>query len=134
MDMQSTINFRVRYQETDRMGVVHHSVYYIWYEMGRTEWLRQRGLPYSECEARGWLLPVVESGSKHLNSATYDDLIEVTTVYQPQDGGAFHFDYVVRNLSQGGKIMATGFTRHVCINRENKIDKTATRALKEFLK
>ncbi|HYH04226.1 MAG TPA: acyl-CoA thioesterase, partial [Bacillota bacterium] len=48
MDQQSTISFRVRYQETDRMGVVHHSVYYIWYEMGRTEWLRQRGLPYTE--------------------------------------------------------------------------------------
>ncbi|HYH02592.1 MAG TPA: hypothetical protein VEC37_05790, partial [Bacillota bacterium] len=83
---------------------------------------------------KGWLLPLVESGTKYLNSATYDDLIEVATVYQPQAGGAFQFDYVVRNLSQDGKILATGFTRHVCVNREYKIDKAATRALKEFLK
>lgn len=134
MDKQSTIQFRVRYQETDRMGVVHHSVPYIWYEMGRTEWLRERGISYSECEAKGWLLPVIESGTKYISPATYDDLIEVVTVYKPEAGVVFRFEYQVRNLSQQGKIMAYGFTRHVCVNRESKIDKTVTRELKAILK
>lgn len=132
--MKSRIEFRVRYQETDRMGVVHHSVYYIWYEMGRTEWLREHGVSYAECEGKGWLLPVIESGARHLHSATYDDLIEIETVYQPESGGAFRFEYTARNLSQDGNVLATGFTRHVCVNREQKIDKSATRMLKELIK
>jgi acyl-CoA thioester hydrolase len=131
--MGSTINFRVRYQETDRMGIVHHSVYYIWYEMGRTEWLRERGLSYVECESQGILLPVVENGSKYLHSATYDDLVEVETIYRPTKGVTFEFEYVVRNLPEG-VILATGFTRHVCVNSKYKVDREATKQLRERFK
>ncbi|MGD8400607.1 MAG: thioesterase family protein [Bacillota bacterium] len=130
--MKTTIKFRVRYQETDRMGVVHHSVYYIWYEMGRTEWLRERGLSYTECEAQGWLLPVVESGTKYLHSATYDDELEVQTIYRPNKGITFEFEYIVRNLADG-VVLATGFTKHVCVNRQAKVDKMATRQLRAKL-
>jgi acyl-CoA thioester hydrolase len=130
--MGTTINLRVRYQETDRMGLVHHSVYYIWYEMGRTEWLREHGLSYVECEAQGILLPVVENGSKYLHSATYDDLIAVETIYRPTKGATFEFEYVVRNLATN-IILTTGFTKHVCVNREYQIDKKATRQLRELL-
>jgi acyl-CoA thioester hydrolase len=128
--MEDIIKFRVRYQETDRMGVVHHSVYYIWYEMGRTEWMRARGLSYNEWEEEGWLLPVVESGTKYLHSVTYDDLVAVETVYKPTKGGLFEFEYLVRNLARD-LVITTGFTRHVCVNRAYKIDKVATRRLKE---
>jgi acyl-CoA thioester hydrolase len=132
MTMISKINFRVRYQETDRMGVVHHSVYYIWYEMGRTEWMRERGFTYERCEVEGWFLPLVESGTKYLSTATYDDLVEVETVYWPDAKGiSFSFEYIVRNLSRDQKV-ATGFTRHVCVNREFRIDRQATQKLREI--
>jgi acyl-CoA thioester hydrolase len=130
--METKIKFRVRYQETDRMGIVHHSVYYIWYEMGRTEWMREHGLSYTDCEAQGILLPLVENGSKYLHFATYDDWIEVETIYRPTKGITFEFEYIVRNLATN-IVLTTGFTKHVCVNREYKIDKTATRRLKERL-
>jgi acyl-CoA thioester hydrolase len=129
--MQSKIQFRVRYQETDRMGIVHHSVYLIWFEAGRTEWMREHQLTYRECEAKGWLLPLVESGCKYLSPAAYDDLVEVETVMIPKSGAEFQFEYTVRNV-ETGKVLVTGFTKHVCVNRDYKIDKQGTKALKEF--
>lgn len=131
--MKNLIQFRVRYQETDQMGIVHHSVYYIWYEMGRTEWLREKGLSYKECEAKGWLLPVVECGSKYLRPACFDDLLELETELVPEGGASFRFEYLIRSAADQ-KVIATGFTRHVCIDRNHKIDKAATRALKELVK
>lgn len=131
--MKNVIQFRVRYQETDQMGIAHHSVYYVWYEMGRTEWLRDKGLNYKDCEAKGWLLPVVECGSRYLNPSHYDDLLELETELQPETGASFRFNYIVRSVADQ-KVIATGFTRHVCIDRNHKIDKTATRTLKELLK
>jgi acyl-CoA thioester hydrolase len=129
--MRSTIQFRVRYQETDQMGIVHHSVYYVWFEMGRTEWMRDRGMTYRDCEVKGWLLPLVESGCQYLNSTTYDDLIELETAMAPEKGISFRFEYTVRKLPEG-TLLAKGFTRHVCVNREQKIDKTATKQLKNL--
>lgn len=115
------------------MGFVHHSVYYIWYEMGRTEWLRERGMTYKDCEAKGWLLPLIESGTRYINPARYDDLLELETGLTEMTGAVFHFSYTVRNL-QTGQILATGFTKHVCIGRDNKINIAATRQLKQALK
>lgn len=127
--MDSKIQFRVRYQETDQMGVVHHSVYYVWYEMGRTEWMREKGLTYRECEERGWLLPVIESGTHYMHPAYYDDLIEVVTTMVSDKGAGFYFEYQVRNVTQN-KLLAKGFTKHVCIDRDYKINKQATKDLK----
>ncbi|HOJ78439.1 MAG TPA: thioesterase family protein [Bacillota bacterium] len=129
--MRSTMQFRVRYQETDQMGIVHHSVYFIWFEMGRTELMRERNLSYRECETRGWLLPLVESGAQYINPARYDDLIELETEMVLDKGAAFVFNYVVRNAVDH-QILAKGFTKHVCVNREFKIDKQATKELKEL--
>ena len=131
--MTNQLNFRVRYQETDQMGIVHHSVYYIWFEAGRTEWMRQRGLTYRECEAKGWLLPLVECGAKFLSPAYYDDLIEIETELIPDEGVGFCFNYRVINV-ETKKLLATGFTKHVCIDRNHRISKTATKHLKAFLK
>lgn len=132
--MKSLLQFRVRYQETDQMGVVHHSVYLIWFEAGRTEWMRERGMSYRKCEERGWLLPVIESGCQYINSARYDDLIEIETEYITEKGATFRFEYIVRIVGDT-KILAKGFTRHVCISRraisEGKIDKETTKLLKE---
>jgi acyl-CoA thioester hydrolase len=115
------------------MGIVHHSVYYIWFEAGRTEWMRQRGLTYRECEAKGWLLPLVECGAKFLSPAYYDDLIEIETELIPDEGVGFCFNYRVINV-ETKKLLATGFTKHVCIDRNHRISKTATKHLKALLK
>lgn len=131
--MGTKINFRVRYQETDKMGIVHHSVYYIWFEAGRTEWMRERGLTYRECEAKGWLLPLVESGAKYLSPAYYDDLVEVETELKDDEGAGFYFNYRVINL-ETNKLLATGFTKHVCIDQERRINRAATKYLKGLMK
>ncbi len=129
--MKSTIQFRVRYQESDQMGFVHHSVYLVWFEAGRTEWMRERGISYRTCEENGWLLPVIESGCRHLSPARYDDLISVETVFVPEKSASFQFEYIVKEASSG-KILTQGFTRHVCIGRDHKITKEATRQLKKI--
>lgn len=130
--MGTRINFRVRYQETDKMGIVHHSVYYIWFEAGRTEWMREQGLTYRECETKGWLLPLVECGAKYLSPAYYDDLVEIETELTSHEGAGFYFSYRVTNL-ETKKLLATGFTKHVCVDANHRINKTATKFLKEFL-
>ncbi len=131
--MKTNISFRVRYQETDKMGIVHHSVYYIWFEAGRTEWMREQGLTYRECEAKGWLLPLVECGAKFLSPAKYDDLVEVETELIPDKGGGFYFNYRIINV-ETKKLLATGFTKHVCIDQNHRINKTATKYLKDLFR
>lgn len=132
--MKSTLNFRVRYQETDQMGIVHNSVYLIWFEVGRTEWMRQKGMTYRDCERQGWLLPVVESGCRYFHPARYDDLLEIETVLEPENGAAFTFQYYIRRVeAEGGTaglLLAAGFTKHVCISKDYKINKAATKELK----
>jgi acyl-CoA thioester hydrolase len=126
------LSFRVRYQETDQMGFVHHSVYFIWFEAGRTEWMRQVGLTYRECEEKGWMLPLVEGGAQYLKPARYDDLVEVKTIFSANKSASFRFEYTVTN-KVNGQILATGFTRHVCIDKDNKINKKATKVLQQLL-
>ncbi|MCC3375903.1 thioesterase family protein [Cohnella sp. REN36] len=70
---------RVRYQETDRMGVVYHANYVNWFEIGRTEWVRQAGYTYKEIEARGLLLPVIHLEASFEQPAQYDDWVTVCT-------------------------------------------------------
>lgn len=130
--MKSVIKFRVRYQETDQMGVVHHSVYYIWYEMGRTELMRKYGLSYRDCETRGWLLPVIESWTQYINSAHYDDLIEVETISKLEKGCSFVLKYTVTN-SETGQILSKGYTKHVLVDTNYKISREATKMLRSIL-
>jgi acyl-CoA thioester hydrolase len=128
----NTFNLRVRYQETDQMGIAHHSVYFIWFEAARTELIRERGLSYKECEERGWLLPLVESGCRYLRPARYDDQLSIETQLLPEDGAIFHFIYKVRESASGG-LLADGFTKHVCIDRQYRINRKGMKELRRFL-
>lgn len=131
--MKSNNQFRVRYQETDQMGIVHNSVYFVWFEIGRTEWMRGSGLSYRECEEKGWFLPVIESGCRYLSPARYDDEVSIETELTVDRGASFVFRYIVRNLRQG-TVLAEGFTKHVCISKDYRINKEATRFLQNMLK
>ena len=76
---QTSSGVRVRYAETDQMGVVYHSNYLIWFEIGRTDWLRETGWTYREMEAEGIQLPVIEAHCTYRLGARYDDDIEIRT-------------------------------------------------------
>jgi acyl-CoA thioester hydrolase len=93
----NTISFRVRYGETDQMGVVYHGNYAQYLEMGRVEWLRKLGISYKEMEDNGIILPVINLNIKYLKSAYYDDLIFVRTELKKKPSVRIEFDYMITN-------------------------------------
>ena len=93
----NTISFRVRYGETDQMGVVYHGNYAQYLEMGRVEWLRALGISYKEMEDNGIMLPVINLNIKYLRPALYDDLISVKTILKKTPSVRIEFDFVITN-------------------------------------
>jgi acyl-CoA thioester hydrolase len=98
---------RVRYGEVDRMGVVYHAHYLVYFEQGRTELLRSLGGTYRELEDGGTRLVVVETGVRHHRSAGYDDLLQVATRLSDIRGVRMRFDYEVHRSRE---LVASGFT------------------------
>lgn len=88
---------RVRYSETDQMGVVYHGNYAQYFEMGRVEWLRNIGVSYKWMEENGVMLPVVSLNINYKKPARYDDLITVKTVFKSQTSVRIEFDYEIHN-------------------------------------
>ncbi|MGE5361976.1 MAG: acyl-CoA thioesterase [Bacteroidales bacterium] len=108
-------HLRVRYAETDQMGVVYYANYLVWFEVGRTDWLRQAGFTYRELEQSGIVLPVVEVRSEYRQPARYDDNLEIRTRGTLLSGVRVRFDYeVVRE--QNGAVAACGHTVHASID------------------
>ena len=107
---------RVRYGETDQMGVVYHANYAMYFEVGRTEWLREFGLSYSRMEAEGIMLPVISLSIKYKNSARYDDVLKVKTTLKKLPTASIEFEYELRNESD--VLLATGSTILAFINME----------------
>jgi acyl-CoA thioester hydrolase len=91
---------RVRYAETDQMGVVYHGNYAQYFEMGRVEWLRDKGVSYKWMEENGVMLPVVSLTMNYKKPARYDDLITVRTIFKSQTSVKIEFDYEIYNESQ----------------------------------
>ena len=92
---------RVRYAETDRMGVVYYSNYLVWFEVGRTEWLRETGWSYREMEVEGVSLPVIEAHCEYRQPARYDDEIEIVTRASLLTPVRIRFDYDVVRRRDG---------------------------------
>ncbi len=107
MHLNETI-IRVRYGETDQMGVVYHANYAVYFEVGRTEWLREFGLSYSSMEADGIMLPVISLNVNYKNSARYDDVLKVKTKLTKIPRASIEFYYEIFN--QTGVLLATGST------------------------
>lgn len=99
---------RVRYGETDQMGVVYHANYATYFEVGRTEWLRQYGITYKSMEDTGIMLPVISLEIKYKNPAKYDDELTVVTSIKNLPRARIEFDYELVNAS--GELLATGNT------------------------
>jgi acyl-CoA thioester hydrolase len=106
---------RVRYAETDRMGVVYYANYLVWFEVGRTEWPRETGWSYREMETEGVALPVIEAHCSYRQPARYDDEIEIVTRATLMTPVRIRFDYdAVRR--QDGIRVAEGYTIHAALD------------------
>ncbi|MEA4828052.1 acyl-CoA thioesterase [Clostridium sp. JNZ J1-5] len=111
---------KVRYVETDQMGIVHHSNYYAWFEVGRTEFITESGMSYSEMESEKLLLPVVESGCRYIEGAKYEDELIIETFIEKLSGAKVIFNYnVIRE--KDNKLLAKGTTTHAFVNDSFKV-------------
>lgn len=110
------LELRVRFGETDQMGVAHHSAYVLWFEAGRVEWMRQVGMSYRAMEDEGLSLAVAEMGVTYRAASRFDDLLEVTTRLVELRSRRLRFAYeVVRQ--RDAVLIATGSTMHVPTDR-----------------
>jgi acyl-CoA thioester hydrolase len=113
--------FRVRYAETDASGVVYHSHYIVWFELGRGEWFWQQGRDYHrDVEARGLNWPVVEVSARYLAPARYGDRVTVRTWLKEAQSRAFTIAYEVLN-AETQRILCTGWTKHLNVNNEWRV-------------
>lgn len=99
------IEFRVRYAETDQMGVVYHTNYLIWCEMGRTDFIRKRGMSYADIERSGTLLAVADLTARFHGAARYEQLIRVRTSLADLQSRFIVFDYLVTNAETGTRLV-----------------------------
>jgi acyl-CoA thioester hydrolase len=115
----SSVQIRVRYPEVDGMGVVHHAHHFVWFEIGRTEWMRERGLPYARVEQDGIFLPVIEATCAYHAPARYDDLLRVRT--RLSEAGAVRVTFAYRvEREADGVLLATGSSTHAAVDRAGR--------------
>jgi acyl-CoA thioester hydrolase len=115
----SSSRIRVRYAETDKMGVVYYANYFVWFEVGRTDLLRESGWNYREMEIDGFALPVIEAHCTYRESAKYDDDIEVRTSGTMLSPVRVQFTYEVVRMADAATL-ATGTTVHATLDRNGR--------------
>ncbi|MCX7965918.1 MAG: acyl-CoA thioesterase [Syntrophorhabdaceae bacterium] len=108
---------RVRYADTDKMGIVYYGTYPVYFEIGRSEYMRQKGFPYRKLEEMGYHLVVVRMELKYYNSAEYDDNLTVKTKVSEWRSRGLTFHY---KIYRGDEIIVEGKTMHICTNSNKK--------------
>jgi acyl-CoA thioester hydrolase len=108
---------RVRYAETDMMGIAYHGSWLPWLEIGRTELLRDNGFPYADLERQGYKLPVIEAGLRYHKAALYDDIVTIETSMRERPILRIRLDY---RLLRGDTLLATAFTVHAFIDARHE--------------
>lgn len=108
------INVRIRYAETDQMGVVYHGNYAQFFEMGRVEWLRNLGISYKWMEENGVMLPVVALNMNYKKPARYDDLLTIRTIFKSQTSVKIEFDYEIYN--EKNELLTIGYSMLVFVD------------------
>jgi acyl-CoA thioester hydrolase len=116
-DLVRRTTVRVRYAETDCMGVVYYANYFVWFEIGRTDWLRDTGQSYRAMEAEGLQLPVIEAHCEYRRPAKYDDELQIRTRATRMTPIRIRFDYEV---TRGDETLVTGHTIHVAIDSRGR--------------
>lgn len=108
---------RVRYAETDRMGLLHHANYFVYFELARTEALRDRGISYRDVEDAGYFLVIVDIGCRYKRPVRYDDLITIRTYVERITHVKLQHRYEVL---RDGELLAEGHSTLACVDREGK--------------
>jgi len=120
-DRVCEVRLRVRYAETDQMGVVYHANYFVWFEVGRVELLRQLGFSYREMEQNdGCFIAVVDARCRYKAPARYDDEVVVRTHLKNVRESLVHFGYELTRVSDSG-LLAEGETTHIVTDAEMKV-------------
>lgn len=119
MEKISKTMITTRYSETDKMGIVHHSRYYPWFEIARSDFIKMAGISYAGMEKDGIYLPLTETGAKYYEGVMYDEEVCVTCRLTKMTVVRCTFEYEVIRVSDG-KIMTTGKTSHAFCNTEMK--------------
>jgi acyl-CoA thioester hydrolase len=122
---------RVRYAETDRMGVAYYANYFVWFEVARADWLRQTGWTYREMERDGVSLPVIEAQCEYRHPARYDDEIEIATRGALVTPVRVRFDYELTRAEDQGPI-AGGHTIHAAVDADGRPCRLPTRVRDMF--
>ena len=115
--MENRTSIKVRYKETDQMGVVYHGNYFTWFDIGRTEFFRDLGMVYTELEDEGILLPVIEANCKYKKPAKYDDEIIIITKLSRLKGVRLKFQYTLYR-KEDNILIAEGYTIHAFVDKE----------------
>ena len=113
-------SFHVRYAETDAMGVVHHATYLVYFEEGRSQYMRDIGSDYAKIEASGYQLPVTEVNVRYAGSLRYGELVKVRTWVDENRSRQLRFAYEVMGV-ENEQVLVTGFTRHVWTDAEGNV-------------
>jgi acyl-CoA thioester hydrolase len=111
------VPLRVRYADTDRMGIVYYGTYAAYFEVGRSEYMRAKGFSYRAFEEMGYFLVVSAIEMKYHNSAQYDDLVHIRTSVSDVRSRGLTFAYTIH---KDGKTMVEGMTKHICLNAKRK--------------
>ncbi|MCH5299728.1 MAG: acyl-CoA thioesterase [Ruminococcus sp.] len=118
--MHSRTKLTVRYAETDKMGVAHHSCYPIWFEAGRTDYIKMYGISYTEIEEKGIIMPLTDLSCKFIRSAKYEDNLIIRTKVMTLSAARISFNYTVKRINedQTETELAYGVTEHGFIDKD----------------
>lgn len=125
-----TYHFRVRYAETDQMGIAHHSKYFVWFEEGRSNYCRDLGLPYGEWEKNGVFLPVAEVHCRYKSPLLYDELTTLEVFPVGVGPASLTFGYRLRH--EDGKLAAEGWTKHAFADEQGRLIRRETDFIRQI--
>ncbi|MCY4183680.1 MAG: thioesterase family protein [Gammaproteobacteria bacterium] len=123
--------FHVRYAETDNMGIVHHSTYLVYFEEGRSEYMRQMGSDYAHVEASGYNLPVTEAQVRFSGSLRYGQKVRVRTWIAESRSRRLTFAYEI-TAADSAEVLVTGVTHHIWTDRDGKVTRLPERWRSHF--
>lgn len=118
--MKTSLELQVRYKETDKMGRVYHSNYFVWLDMARTEFLREAGISYKKMEAEGVYFVVVETNCKYKNSLGFDDNVLIDTWLKEIKKASVEFAYQIFN-KDNNQLIAEAYTKLAAVTPEGKV-------------
>jgi acyl-CoA thioester hydrolase len=114
--------FNVRYAETDAMGIVHHASYIVWFEEGRSNYMRARGSSYADFERSGYYMAVTEVNARYVKPAIYDNQVKIRCWLSEARSRSMTFQYEIVDVASA-EVLVTGSTKHICIDKQGKIAK-----------